>query len=237
MPERKEKAQVSAGLSRIGPQSPSTVRVADGERTGHHVPNIADDLQLAAVNAAYGVMCDETELPDDFDAAQSMAMAAINAFVEVDAEWSPAARGSDVAARGGTDGDVTEVDAERLIDKLLDYDLLADPEDSQRNMVIACDLIRTIRRGGTEEERPTMDQHAAVIEALADANRYEDEPTVGEIEAAAVYIYEEDRAPSSFRKWAALRVHDYPLGKAHYRSKARAILAVARATSIRESEA
>jgi hypothetical protein len=141
------------------------------------------------------------------------------------------------AARGGTDGDVTEVDAERLIDKLLDYDLLADPEDSQRNMVIACDLIRTIRRGGTEEERPTMDQHAAVIEALADANRYEDEPTVGEIEAAAVYIYEEDRAPSYFRKWAALRVHDYPLGKAHYRSKARAILAVARATSIRESEA
>jgi hypothetical protein len=79
------------------------------------------------------------------------------------------------AARGGTeDGEVIEADAERLIDKLLDYGLLGDSDGSER-MVIACDLIRTIRRGGTEEERPTMDQHAAVIEAVADARLREDE--------------------------------------------------------------
>jgi hypothetical protein len=62
-------ARVTVGLRRIGPHGPY-----------RQVPNIGDDRELAAVNAAYEAMCDETKLPDDFDAAQSMAMAAINAF-------------------------------------------------------------------------------------------------------------------------------------------------------------
>jgi hypothetical protein len=56
-----------------------------------------DDRQLAAVNAAYDAMCDETRLPDDFDAAQTIAMAAINAFVA-------AASPSTADPTGGNDG-------------------------------------------------------------------------------------------------------------------------------------
>lgn len=54
---------------------------ARGQR---QVPNISDDAELAAVNAAYDVMLEGhghgKELEDNFDAAQAMAMAAIHAF-------------------------------------------------------------------------------------------------------------------------------------------------------------
>jgi hypothetical protein len=74
--EPRKDARITVGLSRIGPHGP------------RRVPDIGDDRQLEAVNAAYAVMCDETDLPDDFDAAQSMAMAAINAFRSVSKEES-----------------------------------------------------------------------------------------------------------------------------------------------------
>lgn len=70
-----EDARVSVGLSRIGPHGPR-----------RSVPNIGDDQELRAVNEAYRVMCDETNLPDDFDAAQAMAMAAIQGYAVVERE-------------------------------------------------------------------------------------------------------------------------------------------------------
>lgn len=58
-----------------------------------------------------------------------------------------------VEQREGDEREITEDEVERLIDKLLDYDLLADAEDSQRNRVIACDLIRIIAIGSAASER------------------------------------------------------------------------------------
>jgi hypothetical protein len=77
----RDKESISVGAGERFYTTPS--RISGGSpdvHVGSRVPNIGDDRELAAVNAAYETMCDETQLPDDFDAAQSMAMTAIGAF-------------------------------------------------------------------------------------------------------------------------------------------------------------
>lgn len=51
--------------------------------------------------------------------------------------------------------EIGKEELKRLIDKMLDYDLFADPEDVERQRVIACDLIRVVR----DTERPK--EHSA----------------------------------------------------------------------------
>ena len=87
------------------------VETADGWEDAlrkEHEERNADDRQLAAVNAGYEAMCNETKLPDEFDAAQTIAMAAVNAFVaEADAnrEWAAAQQPDHPAPRRPKRGD------------------------------------------------------------------------------------------------------------------------------------
>lgn len=74
---------------------------------GRRVPHVYDDAELAAVNAAYEAMCDETQLPDDFDAAQTMAMAAIQAFDKYRSLASDGRMGTDQAGTGEGSDQVT----------------------------------------------------------------------------------------------------------------------------------
>jgi hypothetical protein len=110
-------------------------------------------------------------------------------------------------------GEITEPEVERLIDKMLDYDLLADPEDSERNRVIACDLIRTLAEqaeyGGVPiDVEPRMppgqvalvsDEDAVVID-LAEQPRGDARPAHdNHVESEALARYQRSRGDEQSR--------------------------------------
>jgi hypothetical protein len=64
---------------------------------------------------------------------------------------------------------ISEERLDRLIDKMLDYDLFADPEDVERQRVVACDLIRTVR--DTEQQENRMSGDAAAQQLIREVGQ------------------------------------------------------------------
>ena len=78
--EPRPDARVTVGQSRIGPASAAVNKRRKRCDAGDPTPSgPVNDVEAEAINRAYDAMLDETELPDDFDAARKMAMAAIAA--------------------------------------------------------------------------------------------------------------------------------------------------------------
>lgn len=80
MPSDPTEEQRAPGMSRIGPNSGAVHRRRKRAHAGDPVPSgPVNDTEAEAINAAYDVMLDATDLPDDFDAARAMALAALRA--------------------------------------------------------------------------------------------------------------------------------------------------------------